>query len=250
MEEKEHCEKSFYNFISQSWKHIEGKDFIPSWHVSAMAEHLEALHSMQIRNLIINMPPRCGKSLVSSVIYPAYLWTLDPSLRFLYSSYAQALSAKDSVSCRRLIQCEWYQTLWGDKFSLMQDVNNKLRFDNDKNGYRIASSVGGSNTGLGGDFVICFPYDTIIRTNHGDIKIGKIVEERINCKVLSFDHDLKIFEYQDILEHMKSSTEELIEIEICDGSIFTCTPEHPIYVDGKGYVRAGDLKGGETLKSL
>lgn len=155
IEEKEFCERSFHNFISQSWKHIEGKDFIPGWHVRAISEHLEALHKLEIRNLVINLPPRCGKSLISAVCYPAYLWTIDPSLRFLYSSYAQILSAKDSVSCRRLICSEWYQTLWGDRFSLMRDVNNKLRFDNDKNGYRIASSVGGSNTGLGGDFVVC-----------------------------------------------------------------------------------------------
>lgn len=154
-EEKNFCESSFYNFISQAWIHIEGKEFIPGWHVRAISEHLEALYRLEIRNLIINIPPRCGKSLISAVCFPAYLWTLDPSLRFLYSSYAQSLSSKDSVGCRRLIMSDWYQNLWGHKFSLMRDVNNKLRFDNDKNGYRIASSVGGSNTGLGGDFVVC-----------------------------------------------------------------------------------------------
>ena len=36
----------------------------------------------------------------------------------------------------------------------MGDVNNKLRFDNNKTGYRIASSVGGSNTGEGGHYEI------------------------------------------------------------------------------------------------
>jgi len=141
--EKEHCEKSFYNFISQAWRHIEGKDFVPGWHVSAMAEHLEALYNLEIRNLIINIPPRCGKSLVAGVCLPAYIWTKDPSIRFLYSSYAQILASKDSVACRRLINSDWYQSLWGDRFALMKDVNNKLRFDNSKNGYRISSSVGG-----------------------------------------------------------------------------------------------------------
>jgi len=152
--EKDHCEKSFYNFIGQAWKHIEGRDFIPGWHVRAIAEHLEALYKLEITSLIINVPPRCGKSLVASVCLPAYVWLKNPELRFLYSSYAQVLASKDSVGCRRLIMSPWYQSLWGDRFSLMKDVNNKLRFDNDKRGYRISSSVGGSNTGLGGDFVI------------------------------------------------------------------------------------------------
>lgn len=154
LEQKEFCEQSLYNFCSVAWKHIEGREFVNGWHVRAITEHLEALYSLEIRNLIINVPPRCGKSIIAGVCLPAYLWTKEPSLRFLYSSYAQVLASKDSVSCRRLITSDWYQTLWGDRFTLMKDVNNKLRFDNSKNGYRIASSVGGSNTGLGGDFVI------------------------------------------------------------------------------------------------
>ena len=199
LEEKAHCEESFYNFVAQSWRHIEGKNFIQGWHINAICEHLEALYNLQIRNLVINIPPRFGKSIISSVCYPAYLWIKEPSLRFLYSSYAQSLSAKDSVACRRLIQSEWYQNLWGDKYSLMQDVNHKLRFDNDKNGYRISSSVGGSNTGLGGDFVICDDpnnvksvesevtrnnindwWDFTMTTRFGDFKTGRrlIIQQR------------------------------------------------------------------------
>lgn len=155
METKEVCEKSFLLFVEKSWPIIEGNaPFIYGWHVQAICEHLEALFYLDINRLIINLPPRVGKSNICSVLFPAWVWTNDPSSRFLYSSYAQVLSVRDSVKCRRLVQSNWYQRLWGNKFQLMGDVNNKLRFDNNKTGYRIASSVGGSNTGEGGHYDI------------------------------------------------------------------------------------------------
>jgi hypothetical protein len=42
----------------------------------------------------------------------------------------------------------------GRPLQLTGDQNTKIRFDNDKGGYRIASSVDGSATGEGGDIII------------------------------------------------------------------------------------------------
>lgn len=154
-EERALCEASFLLFVERAWPIIEGNaPFVYGWHVQAICEHLEALYRLEINRLLINCPPRVGKSNVCSVLYCAWVWTQEPHLRFLYSSYAQSLAVRDSVKCRRLIQSNWYQGYWGDKFRLMGDVNNKLRFDNNKTGYRIASSVGGSNTGEGAHFEI------------------------------------------------------------------------------------------------
>lgn len=156
LEEKYICENSLYLFVERAWPIIEGgTDFLPGWHAQAICEHLEALYYLDINRLLINLPPRCGKSNICSVMYTAWVWTREPHLRFLYTSYAQTLSVRDSVKCRRLINSNWYQRLWGSSFQLMSDVNHKLRFDNNHTGYRIASSVGGSNTGEGGHFEIC-----------------------------------------------------------------------------------------------
>lgn len=152
---KEKCESSFYEFVVHAWQTLENREFIPGWHVNALCDHLEATYRGDIRKLIINLPPRTGKSNILSVLFPAWCWIKNPGLRFLYTAYAQILSVRDSVGSRRLITSHWYQSLWGDRFSLMGDVNNKLKFDNDKTGSRIASSAGGANTGLGGDFIIC-----------------------------------------------------------------------------------------------
>jgi phage terminase large subunit-like protein len=173
LETKSLCEKSLLLFVEKSWSIIEGNaPFIYGWHVQAICEHLEYLYHLYINRLIINCPPRVGKSNICSVIFPAWVWINDPSLRFLYSSYAQSLSVRDSAKCRRLIQSNWYQRLWGSKFTLTDDMNSKLRFENDKTGYRIASSVGGSNTGQGAHFEICDDPNNVVNIDSEVIREG------------------------------------------------------------------------------
>lgn len=151
---KEACESSFYEFVKHAWIHLDGRPYVDGWHVQAICEHLQAMQQMEIKNLLINLPPRVGKSSIVSVAFPAWCWSIDPGLRFLYTSYAQTLSVRDSGFCRGLIRSEWYQKLWGHEYRISRDVNNKIRFHNDKFGYRQASSVNGTITGQGGD-IIC-----------------------------------------------------------------------------------------------
>lgn len=153
---RELCEGSLHAFYRFGWPAMGGgREFVDGWVIGALCEHLEALYTGDIQNLLVNMPPRMGKSMLISVAYPAWIWAKSPHLRFLYTAYAQSLSVRDSTWCRRLISSPWYQNLWGDSFKLLKDSNTKLRFDNDQGGFRIASSVGGTNTGEGGDFIIC-----------------------------------------------------------------------------------------------
>lgn len=155
LEEKELCENSFLYFLRKAWPIVEGgSPFIGGWHIDAICEHLEALYRLEIQRLIINIPFRLAKSIICSVSLTPWVWTTSPNLQFLYSSYAQDLATRDSIRCRRLIQSDWYQSLWGGKFKLMPDVSHKLKFDNDQTGYRMITSVRGQGTGWGGHFEI------------------------------------------------------------------------------------------------
>ena len=147
--------RSLREFIKSSWGTIEpARDFYDNWHIDAISEHLEAVAHGDIKRLIINVPPRHMKSISVAVALPAWVWTIMPQKRFLFASYALSLSVRDSVKCRRLIDSQWYKTHFGQTFELTSDQNQKQRFENDKTGYRIATSVDGALTGEGGDIIV------------------------------------------------------------------------------------------------
>src|SRR3982751_4272074 len=109
-------------FVRHAWEVVEpSTPFVPGWHIDAIIEHLEAVTRGQIRNLLINVPPRHMKSLLVAVVWPAWEWIRFPERRWLYSSYAASLSIRDSVNCRRLIESPWYQQRWSDRFALNSD---------------------------------------------------------------------------------------------------------------------------------
>jgi predicted phage terminase large subunit-like protein len=141
--------------VRGAWPIVEpGNRYIHGWHVDAVCEHLEAATNGEIRNLIVNVPPRHMKSLMVCVFWFCWVWTFKPESRWLYSSYGESLAIRDSLKCRRVVQSPWYQREFGHVFRLTGDQNQKTRFENDKTGYRLASSVGGAATGEGGDFLI------------------------------------------------------------------------------------------------
>lgn len=112
------CEDSLYKFLQYAWKYIDSSTFTNGWPIEAVAEHLQAVTDGDIKKLIINIPPRCAKSSLVSVAFPAWVWgqpriwdspTSGPGVQFLHASYAQQLSLRDSTKCRRLIESPWYQ---------------------------------------------------------------------------------------------------------------------------------------------
>lgn len=155
------CEESLYDFLVASWRYMDPSPWKDGWPIEAVAEHLQAVVDGDIRRLIINIPPRHGKSSICSVALPAWTWaqpvrsaTSGPGVRFLHASYALQLSLRDSVRCRRLIESPWYQRLWGDRYRLNTDQNTKGRFGNDHGGERLITSIGGAATGEGGDIIM------------------------------------------------------------------------------------------------
>lgn len=146
---------SLADFVEQAWHIVEpGVPYVHGWHIDVICEHLEAVYRNEIRNLIINMPPRHMKSLLVSVFWPAWVWTQSPSTKFLYGSYDLKLSTRDSVKTRRLIEHSWYKELWSNVFGLMHDQNQKMKFENDRGGFRQATSTGAGITGEGGDIIV------------------------------------------------------------------------------------------------
>ena len=153
--DRRRAERSLSEFTKMAWHVIEpGTPYIGNWHLDVISEHLEAVTRGEIRNLLINVPPRHMKSIQVAVMWPVWVWMTRPQFRWLFASYAGSLSVRDSLKCRRLIESPWFQERWGHRFALTGDQNAKTFFENNKSGYRFATSVGASTTGHGGDILV------------------------------------------------------------------------------------------------
>lgn len=165
----------FRQFVRGAWDVVEpGKEFKCGWHIDAICDHLTYVSLGDIDDLVINIPPRHSKSTIVAVMWPAWEWTWHPSTQWLFATYASALTIRDSVKCRRLIQSPWYNAHFGDEFALSSDLNQKGRFDNDHNGYRLATSVGGTATGEGGDRIVVDDAHNMKEINSDTIRKGVI----------------------------------------------------------------------------
>lgn len=124
-----------------------------NWHIDAIAAHLQACASGDIRRLIINIPPRMLKSTMVSVAWPAWLLGQDARARIMVASYAQPLSTKHSTDCRLVVQSPWYKRVF-PATKLSGDQNEKDKFVTSARGQRLAVSVGASAIGEGGNILI------------------------------------------------------------------------------------------------
>ncbi len=99
------------------------------------------------------MPPRALKSVCVSVAWPAWLLGQNPATRIMAASYSSTLSIKHSLDCRLVASADWYKQLFPNT-KLSKKHNQKSKFLTTENGFRFATSVGGSATGEGGDILI------------------------------------------------------------------------------------------------
>jgi predicted phage terminase large subunit-like protein len=161
LKEAERLEDSFYEFVKGAWHVFDPSDFVGNWHLEDLCDHMEAIARGYISRGLFNVPPRTGKTNFISVCFCAWVWAqrergplMGPQVSFFYASYAEQLSLEHSLKCRRLIESRWYQKYWGGRFRLLSDRNTKGHFENDKGGYRMASSVDAKATGFGADILV------------------------------------------------------------------------------------------------
>ena len=109
--------------------------------------------SGETKRLIINLPPRSLKSLMASVLFPAFWLGHDPRKKIFGISYGGDLAAKHARDCQLVMQSNWYRaTFPGTRISRIADLSIYTH----KQGFRKATSISATLTGLGGD---CFIID-------------------------------------------------------------------------------------------
>ena len=258
--EREQCEESLYAFLKKGWKYIDPAPFVGGWHLEAIAEHLQAVTDGQIRRLIINVPPRTSKSSLCSVAWPAWTWAQSrlgpcsgPHVQFLSASYAQTLSLRDSVKNRRLIESPFYKKYWGQRFSMTSDVNTKGRFENDKGGYRIATSVDGALTGEGAQIILIDDPHNATEVESDLVRVGTLQwwDEAMSTRL----NDQHTGAYVVIMQrlHQEDLTGHIIRRELSDWTWLMLPMEHEVerhcttMVNGAKFWEDPRTKEGELL---
>ncbi len=153
--ERDTLQRSLYKFLLGAWPIVEpSQPFVETWHVQELCKLLEdiTLGREDKKRWIINVPPGTLKSLLINVIWPAWVWARSADKRFLTASYGQSLTIRDNLRVRDIVESKWFQ----DRFplKLVEDQNTKTRYNTNKGGWRIATSVGGAGIGEHPDVIV------------------------------------------------------------------------------------------------
>jgi hypothetical protein len=144
---------NFYVFVMRCFAQLNpGTTFMPNWHIELIAATLVELMLGKKRRLIINLPPRHVKSLLASVALPAFYLGHDPTGQIICVSYAQDLSEKLARDCRTVMTTDWYKATFHTRLSSQRQSVQELTTT--RQGFRLATSVGGVLTGRGADLII------------------------------------------------------------------------------------------------
>jgi predicted phage terminase large subunit-like protein len=158
------CERSLADYVREAWPILNpATPLVSNWHIDLICEYLHACSLGQIHRLIINVPPKATKSTIVSVLWPTWWWgpQKHPQSRWMFASYSEKVSTRDSLNRRSIIQSDWYQSLWSSRVRLIATPNQRTFFQNSVHGQMLATTMSGQGTGLGGGYlVIDDPHDT------------------------------------------------------------------------------------------
>ncbi|RRH92069.1 terminase [Mesorhizobium tamadayense] len=140
-------------FVGLAFSAIDRSQYLPNWHIRAIAYQLERVLLGQCKRLIITMPPRSLKSVTTSVAFPAWVLGRDPSKKLICVSYSQPLAVKHANDFRNVVDSAWYRSMF-PTFKISPRKNTENELQTTLGGGRLTTSTGGQLTGRGGDIII------------------------------------------------------------------------------------------------
>lgn len=145
---------NFALFIHRTFQTVSpGELFLSNWHIEVIAYHLALCRQGKIKRLLITLPPRSLKSIIASVAFPAFVLGHDPTKQIICVSYSQNLANKLGRDTLIVMHSAWYRTCFTNA-RLHPKKQSETEFMTTKMGTRVATSVGGTLTGRGGNIII------------------------------------------------------------------------------------------------
>lgn len=159
--ERDIYRESFYEFYKVAFCQLHpGLEYDENWHAKFLCDVLQEETQRVLdkkpreKDIIVNIPPRSSKSMIISVIWPVWMWTIDPTLKFLTCSYSDTIATVLSRQSKDLIDTNWFKGLYGNKVMLRSDLSGAGHYATVAGGFRYAFGADGTVTGMGGDFII------------------------------------------------------------------------------------------------
>ncbi|MDR2474602.1 MAG: hypothetical protein LBD45_01975, partial [Bacteroidales bacterium] len=146
------CRRSFFYFVKTFWSVIIAETPVYNWHIEYLCRELQDLsvaivgRQKKPYDLIINIPPGTTKSTITTIMFPAWLWTQDATLRIITNSYSADLSIEHAVKSRDIILSDKFRRLFPE-IVLRRDKSAKSSYENTATGARYTTSTGGTITG-------------------------------------------------------------------------------------------------------
>lgn len=149
---------SLISFIEYFFENELNKTFTSNWHYKLITKELEELRSGVTKKLIINVPPRTGKTELITKMFPAWLLWQQPDHKFIVSGYSSTLTKNFSSQARDYYQSNTFKKIFPRMSPLRDDQNTKELWETERGGYYYATGAGGSITWYGADtFIIDDP---------------------------------------------------------------------------------------------
>lgn len=155
------------SFVRFSWPITnQGVPYEHNWHMEVVCDHVQrqleewargrADRSFEqvCRDLLINFPPRMGKSTLVSVCATAWAWIHWPNMRIGCLSINPRVSYRDAMATRKLITSEWYQQSFQPTWQLRDDQTAVSNFANTAGGSRVARGFESNVVGEGFDWIL------------------------------------------------------------------------------------------------
>lgn len=128
-----------------------GKKLIFAPYLELLATVLCRVEGGKYRRMLVNLPPRHMKSVITSVLFTAWCLGRNPGAKFICISYSDDLAHDLSSLTRHVLRSPLYKLIF-PHVQLEKSAEDHIRTT--AGGYRYATSVGSTITGFGADIII------------------------------------------------------------------------------------------------
>lgn len=129
------------------------RNYDPQWFHEEIAKALMKVARREITRLIIEMPPRHGKSELTTINFPAFYLGMAPQDEIITASYSGDLAQKFGGRCRDVMNNPTYKRIF-PSVELRQDTQAKDYWRTNQGGGYMSVGVGGAATGSGADIFL------------------------------------------------------------------------------------------------